>query len=168
MNIVRNDKVVLIKEMESIKLVGETFEVANIVDTSVILRDPNSKVAVGAIDICDFEKHFKKPEEVHHWTDWNRLLGGNGSDDIVAYYRTKHNKVQVRLPNGIRSEANCNKGDEFNLFFGIQLAYERCLNKVWKKMEAEYESALNRVRADMIESKNRMKKMINNLYKEIE
>lgn len=165
MNIVRNDKVILIKEMDNLKLVGETFEVANITDTSVIIRDMKSKVAISAVGINDFDKYFKKPEEVNEWTPWSKLLSGN---DIVAFYRAKGNKVQVRLADGTHSEANCNKCDEFNLFFGIQLAYERCLSKVWKRIEKEHEYALKELRANISESHHRIKMMINDRYKEIE
>lgn len=165
MNIVRNDKVILVKEMDNLKLIGETFEVANIVDDSVVLRDAKSKVAVCAVGVYDMDKYFKKSEEVVEWTPWNRLLIGN--DSIVAYYRVKGRKVQVRLPDGTHSESNCNKCDEFNLFFGIQLAYERAMNKVYKKMEKDYESTLKKIRADMSETHHRIKMMINDRYKEI-
>ena len=166
MNIVRNDKIILVNEMENLKLIGETFEVANIVNDSVVLRDAKSKIAVCAVGIHELDQYFKKPEETVEWTHWTRLI--IGADDVVAFYRAKGRKVQVRLPDGTHSESNCNKCDEFNLFFGIQLAYERCMNKIYKKMEKDYESALKKIRADMSETHHRIKMMINDRYKEIE
>lgn len=164
MNIVRNDKVILVKEMENLKLVGETFEIANIVDDSVVIRDAKSKIAICAVGIHELDKYFKKLEEAVEWTPWTRLV--LGADDVVAFYRVKGRKVQVKLADGTHSEANCNKCDEFNLYFGIQLAYERCLIKVYKKIEKEYEVALKNVRANISEAHHRAKMMINNTYKE--
>lgn len=168
MNIMRNDKVVLIKAMDALKKVGETFEVANITETKIILRDVNNKVAVGAIGIDDFEIYFKKAEEVSGWTQWEKLTDRVGN--VIAHYRTNGKKVQVRTPDGYRAETTCNKGDDFNLFFGIQLAYNRCLMKSLNDeevslMEAieDLEDELNVIRSAQSETKHTMKMMINSL-----
>ena len=162
MNIVRNEKVMLVKEMDNFQKVGEVFEVANITDTAVVLRDASNKIAVGVVNIDCFDEYFKKPEDVNGWTPWQRLTA---NEDVVAFYRAKGKKIQVRLADGTRSEANCNDCDEFNLFFGIQLAYERCLNKIYKQMEKDYEKALKEVRAEISECHHRVKTMINTMYK---
>lgn len=161
MYIFRNDKVMLVKEVGNLNLVGEIYEVANITNTSVIIRDVNSKVAICSVDINDFEKYFKKPEEVRCWTKWQGMLDRTNS--VMAYYRTNGKKVQVKTPDGVHAEAACNKCDEFNLAFGVNLAYARCLDKCLKSMASEYESALNKVHSEMAENKNRMKKMIRTL-----
>lgn len=165
MNVVRNEKVILIKEMGNMKMVGQVYEVANITDTAVVLRDVNSKIAIGAVNIDDFDKYFKSWEESDsvEWTKWQRMIDQQGNS--VAYYRAKGNKVQVRTVDGFRSEANCHDVDEFNLVFGVQLAYERCVAKHLKKSEAEHEEALKRIHSDMAENQNRMKKMVNSLNK---
>jgi hypothetical protein len=168
----RNDKVILIKEVENLKTIGETYEVANIVDNLVILRDATSKMAVGAIDISIFEEHFKKPEEVKGWTEWQRMLDNLGN--TLGFYRTNFKKVQVRTMNGIRSEATCNKkyDDGFNLFFGIQLAFTRCADKFLRLEEDKYETLieeykeeLNKIRSNRIDNKNMRKKMLSSLNK---
>ena len=168
MNIMRNDKVVLVKGMDNFKKVGETYEVANITDSKVILRDVVSKVAVCAVDIDAFEVHFKKPEEVSGWTKWEKLVDNNG--DIIAHYRTNHKKVQVRTPDGYRAETTCNKGDDFNLFFGINLAYNRCIVKCLDDEEEALldeieclEAELDLVRAEQSETKHTIKMMVNSL-----
>ena len=168
MNIFRYDKVVLVKEFYGMSAVGSAYEVANVTDTKVVLRDATSKVAVGAIGIEDFENHFKKPEEVHEWTAWQKLV--NKSGDTIAFYRTNCKKVQVRLPNGIRSDAACNSknGDDFDLYFGVNLAYERCTYKEWKNFVEEYEPLIKVAHSEMSECKHRIKMMINSLDKKAE
>jgi hypothetical protein len=168
MNIMRNDKVVLVNGMDGFKKVGETFEVANVTDTKVILRDVTSKVAVGAIDIDTFEVYFKKAEEVTGWLQWENLVDRTGN--VIAHYRTNGKKVQVRTPDGYRAETTCNKGDDFNLFFGIQLAYNRCLMKSLNDEEAslveaieDLEGELNVIRSAKSETKHTIKMMINSL-----
>lgn len=168
MNIMRNDKVVLIKGMDNFKKVGETFEVANITDTKVILREVASKVAVGAVDIDAFEAHFVKPEDVSGWTQWESLT--DRKSNVVAHYRTNGKKVQVRTPDGYRAETTCNKGDDFNLFFGIQLAYNRCILKSLNDEEevlvneiTSLDKELSVVQSMKSEIKHTMKMMINSL-----
>lgn len=164
MNIFRNDRVALIKEFGNMKTVGEVFEVANITDTAVILRNASSKIAVGAIDIVDFEQYFKKPEDVKSWTKWHGLMDNKGN--TIAFYRTNFKKVQLRTPDGIQAEACCNKCDEFNLFFGIQLAMLRCKDKSMRNFVEKYEPELKDVKSNMIDNQHLIKKMINAMYKE--
>ena len=168
MNIMRNDKVVLVKGMDSFKKVGETYEVANITETKIVLREVTSKVAVGAVDIDAFETHFKKPEEVSGWTQWEKLVDRTGN--VVAHYRTNGKKVQVRTPDGYRAETTCHNADDFNLFFGIQLAYNRCIEKCLNDEEnslmeamADIERELNTIRSMRSETKHTIKMMINSL-----
>jgi hypothetical protein len=164
MNIVRNDRVVLTKEVGNLKTVGETYEVANITENMVILRGVVNKVAVGAVNIDEFDQYFKKSDEIKNgWTDWNRLADQNGN--IVGFYRTNYKKVQVRTNDNFRAEATCYKDDEFNLFFGLQLASVRCSTKALKKMEEEYETKLKEVRSAMVENKNYIKKLLRSLDK---
>ena len=161
MNYFRGDKVILIKECDALKTIGETYEVANITDTQVVVRNAMSKVAVGAVDISVFDQYFKKPEEVKGWTNWNRLVANNG--DIVGFYRTNYKKVQVRTNDNIRAEASKHKDDKFNLFFGLQLASVRCANKALRKMELEHENSLKEIRSTMAKNNNHIKKMLNSL-----
>jgi len=159
MNVVRNDRVVLTKEMGNLKTVGEIYEVANITPSAVVLRDVVSKVAVGAVNIDEFDQYFKKADEVKKgWTDWNHLVDQSGN--IVGFYRTNYKKVQVRTNDNVRAEATCYKDDEFNLFFGLQLAGARCSYKSLKNMEAEYEAKLKDVHSAMVENKNYIKKLL--------
>lgn len=169
MNVMRNDKVVLTKAFDNLKKVGSAFEVANVTDTKVVLREVTSKVAVGAIDIEDFEEYFTKPEEFKGWTEWVSLMDGAGN--VIAHYRVNgKKKVQVRTPDGYRAEANCCEADEFNVFFGIRLAYERCMVKSLDDagnalvMEiSNLEEKLKNVRAMMSETRHVIKMMINSL-----
>ena len=161
--VLKFDRVVLTKELdEKIKKVGDVFEIANILDNSFLLRDGKTRMAVGVISFEDFEKHFVHEENFKGWTNWTPLTGFDGQTD--AYYRTNRRKVQVKfLKDKVRAEAYCTKGDEFNLAFGVQLAYLRCLNKALAKRKAEYEEKVKAIDSEIADNKNIVKKMINSL-----
>lgn len=161
MNIMRNDKVILIKAMDNLQVVGETFEVANITETTVVLRNAISKVAVVAIQIDVFDQYFKKPEEVKGWTPWQRVVDQMGN--TVAFYRTNWKKVQVRTSDGTRGEATCNKGDEFNLYFGMNIAMKRCEVKLLKKIRSDYEEVMKKLNDDISTNESAIHRMIKNL-----
>lgn len=150
------DRVVLTKELnERFKQVGEVFEVAQIFDSSLLLRDSKTKVALGVVNFQDFENYFVPEDKRKGWTPWTQFVGFEGQND--ASYRTNGKKVQVRfLTSKTRAEACCCKDDDFNLAFGLRVAYLRCLNKALaeKKMAVERELA---------ENENILKKMINAL-----
>lgn len=96
------------------------------------------------------------------WTNWEPLAGFDGQTD--ALYRTNFKKVQVKfLTTKDRSECCCNAEDEFNLTFGIQLAYLRCLNKARERQRVELEEALRFVEHEIAENKTIIKKMVNSL-----
>lgn len=125
--IFRNDKVVLIKEFDKMSTVGQKYEVANITDTAVVLRDVTTKIAVGAICIDDFDKYFVKSLKAKKWTAWTKLIV---NDNSVVFYRTNGVKVQVKSVSNIVGTACCNSGDIFNLYVGIRIAYLRMQNKI--------------------------------------
>lgn len=96
------------------------------------------------------------------WTKWEPIVGFNGQTD--AFYRTNEKKVQVKfLTDKVRAECCCCKGDDFNLSFGIQLAYLRALNKARAKQKADLEEALKSVEHEIAENKTVIKKMVNSL-----
>ena len=64
----KNDKVTLIKDMGKLKKIGEVFEVANITDTSIVIRDVKTKIALAAIPINEFDEFFSK-DEIPKWTN---------------------------------------------------------------------------------------------------
>lgn len=160
---IKFDRVVLVKEFnDKIKKVGEVFEIANILDGSFLLREEKSKVAVGVITFADFEKHFVHEENFKGWTNWCPLAGYDGQSD--AFYRTNGRKVQVKfLTDKIRAESCCNKVNDFNLAFGIQLAYLRALNKAYLKKATKYEEALKQIDMEMVDNERIIKKMVNSL-----
>lgn len=165
-SVLRNDKVVLIKEYENFKVVGKVFEVANITDTSIVLRDVNTKIAIGSISIDDFDMYFKKGTDKRSWTPWTHIKDGKG--DLIAFYRTNYKKVQVRTLDGYRSESSCNKKeDEFNLFFGINLAYMRCKQKRLNNCEAKCVKELNSIRDDIKLNNDAIDALMKNTYKSI-
>ena len=157
------DRVVLTKELnERFKQVGEVFEIANILDNSFLLRDAKKRIAVGVVSFEDFEEHFVHEENFKGWTAWTPLVGFDGQND--CFYRTNRKKTQVRFTtNKVRAEACCNKCDDFNLYFGIQVAYLRCFNKSNSKKKIELEKELRAIDRDIAENENILKKMINSL-----
>lgn len=161
--VLKFDKVILTKELnEKFKKVGEVFEVANILDGGFLLRETGSKIAVGVINFEDFEKNFVKYGELNGWTPWTPIVGLDGQTDVV--YRTNHKKVQVRfLKDKVRAEASCNPLDDFNLFFGIDIAYIRCRNKVLLRRKAAYEEALNAINTEIVDNNKTIKNMLSKL-----
>lgn len=162
MNIVKNDKIILVKEFGNLKMVGECYEVGNITETSVIVRDVKTKVAMCAIDIDDFPNYFEKSEDMTGWTNWQKFVDFNGN--TVGFYKTNFKRVQVKLvENNTRSMATCSRGDEFNLHFGIQLAYMRCLNKAYIKKEKVCENELKNIRSNIKQTNHVIKYLVNSL-----
>ena len=158
-------RVVLIKELnDKIKKVGELYEIANVLEDSFVLREAKSKVAVGVINFSDFEKHFVHEENFRGWTKWVPLVGFDGQSD--AYYRTNKRKTQVRfLTDKVMGESFTNRKDEdeFNLHFGLNLAYLRARNKALAKKKEEYEQELKKIDIELIDNKKTIEDMINHL-----
>lgn len=177
MNIIKGDKVIQIKELEKVNLIGNMFEVANFTETAVIIRDAVSKIAVCSVGIDEFDQYFKKADEVNGWTNWTQMV--DPLDNMIAEYRTNQKKVEVRIMNNmlgypnnkvIRSTATCSKGDEFNLSFGIQLAYLRCERKYLQNEIDEYDELISdavkqkkECKSRLVENKSIIKKMLSTL-----
>ena len=161
--VLKFDRVILIKELnEKLKQVGDAFEIANILDGSFLLRSAKTKIAIGVVSFEDFENHFVHEENFNGWTNWTPLVGFDGQSD--AFYRTNRKKIQVKfLTDKVRAESGCCKDDDFNLGFGVQLAYLRCLNKARTKQRIKLEENLNMVEHEIAENESIMKKMINSL-----
>lgn len=157
------DRVVLTKELnEKFKQVGEVFEIANILDNSFLLRDSKTRVALGIVSFEDFENHFVHEGNFKGWTKWTPLIGFDGQSD--AFYRTNRKKTQVKfLTTKDRGESCCHRDDDFNLSFGIQLAYLCALNKAREKQKIELEEKLKMVNCEIAENENIIKKMVNSL-----
>lgn len=157
------NKVVLIKELnEKFAKVGEVFEVANILDDSFLLRDSKTRVAIGVVSFRDFENCFVNVENFKGWTNWQKFGGYDGQNDCM--YRTNGRKVQVQfLTDKVRAESCCHKDNEFNLTFGIQTAYLRCLNKSLAKKKAKYEEELKKINMELTDNERIIQKMINSL-----
>lgn len=161
--VLRFDKYVLTKELnEKFKQVGETYEIANILENSFMLRSDKTKVALGLVNFEDFEKHFVAQENFKGWTPWQQLIGFDGQTDV--FYKTNRKKVRVKfLTDKVMGESCCTKGDDFNLSFGIQLAYLRALNKARTKQRIELENKLNMVEHEIAENSTIIKKMVNSV-----
>lgn len=158
------DRVILTKELnDKIKKVGDVFEIANILDdNSFLLRDGKTRVAVGVVSFEDFENHFVHEENFKGWTKWTPLVGFDGQAD--AFYRTNRKKVQVKfITSKVRAESSCHRLDDFNLSFGIETAYLRCMNKALEIRKLEHEKALYNINRDITDNKNIIKKKINSL-----
>lgn len=158
------DRVVLTKELnDKIKKVGEVFEIASILNNDYfLLRDGKTRVAVGVVSFDDFEKYFVPVENFKGWTNWILFTGFDGQNDCM--YRTNRRKIQVKfLTNNVRAESCCSKADEFNLSFGLQIAYLRCLNKALDKKKSECEKIIKMTDSEIKDNEHIIKKMINSL-----
>lgn len=156
MNVTKGDKLILIKEFNKLKEIGETYEVADITEQFFVIRDSTTKIALAAVEIDRLDEYFKKPNDFNGWTEWQSFVSGNS----VLFYRTNQKKVQVRNPEGVRAEASCNKDDKFDLFLGLRIAHERLLIKIFRKTEKTLESELTVVRNEISDSQSRIKKLI--------
>lgn len=147
--VLKFDKVLLTKELnEKFKKVGEVFEVANVFDDSFLLRDAKTKLALGVVSFEDFEKHFVHEGNFKGWTNWVLFTGFDNQNDCM--YRTNGRKVQVQfLTDKVRAENCCHKDNEFNLTFGIQAAYLRCLNKSLTKKKKKYEEEFKKIEEEL-------------------
>lgn len=148
---VKYDKIVLIKPYGNLKTVGEIYEIANITDTFIVIREEKTKQAVCSIDIDMFKKYFSLNTSA--WTTWNSL-SKNGN--TVAFYRTNGKKVQVKLTSGYKAEATCNSSDMFNIRIGINIAYMRCIIK-------ENADTIKKLNKETVDAANRIKELINNV-----
>lgn len=162
------DEVVLTKELnDRFRKVGEVFEIANVLNDSFLLREKETKVAVGVVSFSDFGKHFVTKENFKGWTPWIHMTGFDGHNDII--YRTNRKKVQVRfLTDKVSGESCCHKEDDFDLSLGLRIAYMRCVKKSLLKRKAEYEKQLKEisnklivVNRDIIDIESVTKDMIN-------
>ena len=146
MSVLKYDRVILTKEMGKMTMVGEVYEVAAITEDSFIIRDARTKIAMGVVSFEEFDNHFEKPQDVKGWTPWTKFADKNGE---AAFYRTNFRKVEVKCGD-VKATATCNLGeDEFNLYFGIRIAYARCINKILTKQKNENEEALKEIRKEM-------------------
>lgn len=139
MTILRDDKIILTKPLGKL-VVGVKYEVGDISDRYVIIRNAANKVAMAAVDVDEFDEYFVKSLDKVGWTEWEAIFIG---DNYIGSYRTNRKKVQVRLANGVRAEASCNlKYDSFNLNKGVYLAYYRASLIECKKRTKEAEEKL--------------------------
>ena len=164
MNVVIGEKVILTQPVDKLKNVGEVFEIANVVENFVVLRHERTKMAVGVCNITDMDAHFEKYEHFNNrkWTPWTRLL--NCREEVIGFYRTNGKKVQVRtLHDNYRGEATCNKTDTFNVWFGINLAWERMHSKIIADYKKNVEKAMKHIKEEEHNNKNKIKRLINSL-----
>lgn len=157
------DEVVLVKKLDDkFKKLGEHYQIANILENSFLLRDAKTKVALGVVSFSDFEEHFVRAEKFKGWTKWQQFNGLDGQNDCM--YRTNGRRVQVKfITNKVRSEACCHSEDEFDLSFGLQIAYLRCFNKVLAKQKEEYKEKLAMINGELAENKGLIRKMLDSL-----
>lgn len=162
-SVLKYDRVILIKELnDKIKKVGDVFEIANIFENSFLLREAKSKVAVGLITFEDFDKHFVAEGNFQGWTKWTPLVGFDGHNDAI--YRTNRRKIQIKfITDKVRTKVCCHRDDEFNLSFGLQLAYLRCRDKALMKKATKYEEELKKIDCELMDNLRIEKRMINSL-----
>ena len=157
------DRVVLVKELnEKFCKIGEVFEIANILENAFLLRDAKTRIAIGVVSFEDFENCFVHEENYKGWTPWIQFTGFDGQND--CFYKTNRKDVAVKfLTDKVRAESCCSKVNDFNLAFGIRLAYLRCLNKARTKQRIELEEKLNMVEHEIAKNLTTIKKMVNSL-----
>lgn len=168
--VLKFDEIILTKELnDRFRKIGEVFEVANVLNDAFLLREKETKIAVGVVSFSDFEKHFVHKDNFQGWTNWTHMIGFDGHNDII--YRTNRKKVQMRfLTDKVSGESCCHKEDDFNLSLGLRIAYMRCVKKSLAKRKAEHEKQLKEIsnklvaiNRDIIDVENVTKDLINSL-----
>ena len=161
--VLKFDKYILVKELnEKFNEIGETFEVANVLEHGFVLRNAKTKIAIGVVNFEDFEKCFVREENYNGWSDWTKFIGFDGQND--SFYKTNRRKVMVKfLTDNIRAESSCHKDDEFNLSLGLNLAYLRARNKALEKKKIEYEEELKKINAEIANNMRTEKKTLDSL-----
>lgn len=165
MSILKYDRVILTKELDKMVNIGEAYEVAIVNEDSFLMRDARTKVAMGVISLEEFYNHFRKPEDIKGWTPWVKFTDKDGD---AAFYKTNFRKVMVKCGN-TKAVASCNMAeDDFNLHFGIRIAYGRCINKMLKKEKEECEKRLKDIQSEMKDNLVLMRNMIASLERKEE
>lgn len=156
-------RVILVKELnENFHKIGEVFEVANILEDSFLLRDTNTRVAIGVVSFEDFEKHFVHASNFNGWTNWQQFVGFDGQRD--CFYKTNRKDVEVKfVTDKVRAKSYLHKDDEFNLSFGLNMAYLRCMNKALAKKKSKFEEELKQINNEIADNERIIQKMINSL-----
>ena len=172
MNVILGDKVMMIKSLERMNLVGEIFEVTGITENSIVLSREVDGVAVCAAGVDTFDQYFVKAKEANIWSGWQELY--DDSFNVYAWYRVRpaKGKVEVKIRFNdecmIRKTATCSQGDEFNLEFGIRLAYNRCMKEAYKRNAAIMKESMEYYNSLLVDNKNKTNEMITSLYGEME
>lgn len=166
MAVLKYDRVILTKPLDNkMNMVGEAYEVAAVTEGSFVMRDARTKVAVGVISLEEFNDYFEKPHDIKGWTDWVKFTDKDGD---AAFYKTNFRKVMVKCGN-TKAVASCNLAeDEFNLHFGIKVAYGRCFNKMLKKEKEECEKRLKDINSEMKDNIVLLRNMIASLERKEE
>lgn len=157
------DRVILIKELnEKFSKIGEAFEIANIFEDSFLLRDSKTRVAIGVVNFDDFEKCFVHESNFSGWTKWQQFNGFDGQND--CFYKTNRKDVEVKfITDKVRAKSFLHKDDEFNLSFGLNMAYLRCRNKALEKKKVVLEKELQKVNDEMADNEATIRQMISSL-----
>lgn len=157
------DKVVLIKELnDKFSKVGEVFEVASVFESYFLLRDAKTKLAIGIVSFEDFEKCFVYASNFNGWTRWQQFNGFDGQND--CFYKTNRKDVEVKfVTDKVRAKSFLHKDDEFNLSFGLNMAYLRCANKALKKKKEMHEEELKKINVEIADNERAIQDMINSL-----
>ena len=158
--IMRYDKAILTKEFGKLKKVGETFEIGDMTENHIIIRDLKSKIALGAIGIDEFDEYFKVDYK-KEWTKWANINDMSGC--TIGCYRTNGKRVQVKTENGVRAEAKCHKMDSFNLRTGIAIALNRCYIKYYKSLIKENKEKNKLLKSNIAECNDMINKIISNV-----
>lgn len=157
------ERVILTKELnEKFNKIGECYEVCNVFDDSFMLRDATTKVAVGLVKFSDFDEHFVHEENYKGWTSWIPFAGFDGQAD--CFYKTNRRDVEIKfVTDKVRAKSYLHNSDDFNLAFGLNLAYLRCRNKALEKKKSEYEEELKKISKEIADNNRTIEKMISSL-----
>lgn len=162
-SVLKFDRVVLIKELnEKVCKIGEVFEIANVLEDSFLLRDAKTKVAIGIVNFTDFENHFVHESNFSGWTNWQQFNGLDGQND--CFYKTNRKDVEVKfVTDKVRAKSFLHKEDEFNLSFGLNMAYLRARNKALAKKKIEHEKEIKNIDIELIDNERIIKDMVSRL-----
>ena len=160
--ITRGSKIQLVKKMGIFDNIGEICEVVNVTEDGVISFRFGG-CHLGCMSYDEFEKYFinydetnVKKESKRKWNDWKYdtfvyYTFEGGSYTVPVKYRSNGKTVELRtnwknekdLVNvNLKAKATCNKTDNFDFDFGLDIADRRMQIKL---MQRDLEAMLDEI-----------------------
>lgn len=135
-NIVKGDKIRLVKPMGVFTNVGEVCDVIDVNESGVISFRFGNGMHMGCMSYDEFTKYFEKYEEPKNNTVTSEMIEEimNHSKVIVSTVFDKCTVVSCKLPNGfvIVEYSACVDPKNYDEDMGVEICMKKIVDKVWE------------------------------------